>query len=322
MTLVLQKAGSVALAIKPKRSLRRQLKRIARKELGSASDRLLKRNRNDDDVHEGRKSVKKAEAIANLLDQIGGRVRARDRDDLRTVKRSLSRFRDADAVIQTFDRLRSRFSRRIPAGTSTAIKTQLQRRKSQMTPAIRSGAGSLARAGKTLQTLQRPAKRWVAPSMKIAELPDVLKRSYRAGLRAMQTAQATGRAEDFHDWRKAVKNLWYQLRVVERLVSGSTKQIEELRELETALGDAHNLVVLRTRLARDRTLRRAGRQVQNVTALSIAFEGELQRAAVVLGKRLFELSPKAFARDLERRLRPKGTPRRRPAPGTRGRAVA
>src|SRR4029453_17372363 len=134
----------MALPIKPRRSLRRELRRIARKELGSASQRLFKRDRTDDDIHEGRKSVKKAEAIANLLDQFGGRVRAKDRDDLHAVKRALSRLRDVDAVIGTFDRLRSRFARRIPTATSTRINTHLRRRKSAMKTRIRSGPGSLA----------------------------------------------------------------------------------------------------------------------------------------------------------------------------------
>jgi hypothetical protein len=59
----------MSLAVKPGKSLRRTLRRIARKELGDASERLLKANRQDDDVHEARKSVKKAEALATLLDQ-------------------------------------------------------------------------------------------------------------------------------------------------------------------------------------------------------------------------------------------------------------
>jgi CHAD domain-containing protein len=149
----------------------------------------------------------------------------------------------------------------------------------------------------------------------------LLKDAYRACRKAMKRATATERADDFHAWRKAVKNLWYQLRLIERIVSGLTAEIEEFRELETALGEEHNLAVFRTRLRRDRTLTRIRKQVEDVMALSSALEEELRRAAVVLGKRLFKQRPKAFARDLERRLRPQGTPRRKPAPGTRGRAV-
>src|SRR5437762_14138047 len=114
----------MSLAVKPGKSLRRALRRIARQELGKASERLLKPDRQDDDVHEARKSIKKAEAVATLLDGVGGRVSAKDMNDLRTAKRALSRLRDADAAIQTFDHLQSRFPDRIPTRLSTTIQAR------------------------------------------------------------------------------------------------------------------------------------------------------------------------------------------------------
>jgi CHAD domain-containing protein len=310
----------MALAVKPRKPLKGQLTRIARNELDAAAERLLKADRTDDDVHEARKSVKKVEAVVALIQQIGGNVSESDLEALHTARRTLSRLRDADAAIQTFQRLTSRFPDRIPARDSSTIRRRLERRKADLVPVMRSNTGSLARTGKILRSLRRPAKQW-APSVTVAELPDVLRRSYRTSLEAMQRAADTGRADDFHAWRKAVKNLWYQLRVVERLVSGLTKQLAEFRELETALGDEHNLAVFRMRLARDRTLRREQPAVEDMMVLAAALEDELRRVALVLGKRLFEASPKKFAHDIERRLRPRGTPRRTVASGTRGRAV-
>jgi len=310
----------MALALKPRKSLKAELKRVARKELGKAADLLLKHARTDEDVHESRKSVKKAEAIAILLHRAGGDVSARDRKKLHRAKRALSRFRDADAAIQTLGHLQSRFPDRIPRRTVTALRQRLDDRKAELTPAMRSTAGVLADAGKTLRSLRRSAGDW-APSIKLSELPPVLKHGYRECRKAMKRAAITQRADDFHAWRKAVKTLWYQLRLVERLVSGLTAQIEEFRELETALGDEHNLAVFRTEIQGNQTVSRAQTPVEEVTALSNALEEELRRAAMVLGQRLFERSPKAFARDLERRLKPRGTPRRQPAPDTRGRAV-
>jgi len=312
----------VSLALKPGGSIGRALRRTARKQLGKASTRLLKNDRNDEDVHEGRKSVKKVEAVATLFDQLGVSVREKDMHRLHTAKRALSSIRDADAALETLGRLRSRFSHLIPTRISAAIRRRLERRRSSMTPSMQSGSGSLVRAGKTLGKLQRSAKRWVPPSTDVSDLPELLRRSYRASRKAMKRAQTTERAKDFHEWRKTVKTLWYQLRLFERLVSGLTKQIEEFRELETALGEEHNLVVFRTRLTGDRELKSVGQRIEDVAAVSTALQGELRRTAVVLGERLFKLSPKEFRRDLERRLRPKGTPRRPPAPGTRGRAVA
>jgi hypothetical protein len=201
----------------------------------------------------------------------------------------LSNLRDADVVIETFDHLRSRLAHRIPEHTSAII---------------------------------RSAKQWSAPSIDVSELPQVLRRSFRASRKAMRRAQTRGRAPDFHDWRKRVKNLWYQLRLAERLVSGLSTQLAEFRELETALGEEHNLVVLRTKLTRDRGLRHIRSETNRLRAMSTALQEELRRSALVLGTRLHKSSPKEFANDLRRRLRPNGTPRRKPSPQTRGPAVA
>lgn len=312
----------MSFALKPGKSIGRQLKRIARTELGSASERLLQNPRTDDDVHEGRKSIKKVEALTTLLDQIGFAPPRKDVERLRAARRALSRLRDADAIIETFDHVRSRFADRIPEHTAAMIRTHLTRRKSQVIRRARAGAGSLVRTGKTLRMIRRSVKRWAAPSIHLSDLPRLLRRSFRASRKTMKRARKRGRAPDFHAWRKRVKILGYQLRLTERLVSGLSTQIEEFKELQTALGEEHNLVVLRTTLTRDRGLRHIGSEIKRLRTMSTALQEELRRGALVLGARLHRSSPKEFAKDLRRRLRPKGTPRRKPSPRTRGRALA
>jgi CHAD domain-containing protein len=312
-------AECVAFTLDPGRSIGRELRRIARKELGRAAERLLDGRRNDDDVHEARKSVKKVEALTKLLDAMKIPPPRKDLERLRKAKRSLSRLRDAEAVIETLEHLRSRFSHRIPEHTSTTIRARLEREKSEVMRRARSATGSTVRAAKTLRKIRRGARDWAVPSMKLSGLPRLLGRSFRASRKAMKRAQTRGRPSDFHDWRKRVKDLWYQLRLAERLVAGLTTRIEEFKELETALGEEHNQTVLRARLTRDRGL---ASRLDKLMSMSVAFEDELQRAALVLGTRLHKLSPKDFARDLRQRLRPKGARRRKPAPRTRGLAVA
>jgi hypothetical protein len=89
-----------------------------------------------------------------------------------------------------------------------------------------------------------------------------------------------------------------------------------------ALGQEHNLVVLRTKLIQDRRLRNMKSEIDRLRALSTALQEEMRRAALVLGTRLHENPPKEFAKNLRRRLRPKGARRRKPSPRMRGRAVA
>src|SRR5438105_3412981 len=95
---ILRRIGScmrrcVSFALKPGKSIGRELKRIARRELGSASERLLQRS-SVDDVHEGRKSVKKVEALASLLDRLGFAPPRKDVERLHAAKAALSRLRD------------------------------------------------------------------------------------------------------------------------------------------------------------------------------------------------------------------------------------
>jgi hypothetical protein len=304
----------VSFAIKPGLSVRRELTRIARKELGSASRHLLRARPTDADVFEARKSVKKVEAVTRLLDHAGSPAPSRDLRRLRMSRKGLSRLRDAHALIETLEHVQSRFARRIPKRTSAMIRAHLTRRKSEMTRRALAATGSLARAGKSLRKVRRAAKRWPTGAIGVSDLPRLLRKSFRASEKAMKRAQVRGEPADFHAWRKRVKSLSYQLRLAERLVSGLGLQSQAFKELARALGEHHNLVVLRTTLRRDRHLRKIG---VDLAAMSSALESEWRRAALVLGERLHALPAKKFAKDLRRRLRPKGTARRKPSVRTR-----
>jgi CHAD domain-containing protein len=125
----------------------------------------------------------------------------------------------------------------------------------------------------------------------------------------MKRAQKGREATDFHRWRKRVKSLRYELRLAERLVSGLSGQIARFKQLETSLGEEHNLVVLRARLAADPALLNIKSEVNEIRAIAAALQAELRRKALKLGTRLHRVSPKQFAKDLRRRLAPTGSRR-------------
>ena len=299
----------MSFTLKPQKSIRGELRRIARKELRTAATLLIDGHRSDDEIHESRKSVKKVEAVARLLDELGAAPRRRVLKRLQGARRTLSQMRDARALIETYDRLRARFSHRIPEHTSALIRSHFTRRKTALTGPAHTR--SVENAGGALRKIRRSVKRWPLKPIKVSALPWLLRQSYRAGRQKMVLAQGRARASDFHEWRKHVKNLWYHLRLAERLVAGMSKHIAEFGELETVLGEEHNLSVLRAKLHGDRSLRRLKAQTEDVTAMSMALEEELRRSALALGTRLFEMTPKEFEKDLEKRLRPNGARRRR-----------
>jgi CHAD domain-containing protein len=299
----------VSFTLKPGKSIRRELTRIARKELGTAAARLIDGHRSDDEIHESRKGVKKVEAVTRLLDELGAAPPRKVLKRLHGARRTLSQMRDARALIETYDRLRARFSHRIPGHTSAMIRSHFTRRRTAlMGPAH---TRSVEHCVGALRKIRRSVKHWPLKPINVSALPCLLRQSYRTARKKMVRAQGPARASDFHEWRKQVKNLWYQLRLVERLVAGMSRRIAEFGELETVLGEEHNLSVLRGRLHGDRGLRRLKAQTEEVAAMSMALEEELRRAALALGSRMLKMTPKEFEKDLEKRLRPNGARRRR-----------
>jgi CHAD domain-containing protein len=96
------------------------------------------------------------------------------------------------------------------------------------------------------------------------------------------------RVEDFHEWRKQVKYLWYQVRLLRELWPDPLKQLaDELKTLTDYLSDDHDLAMLRERVlaqaenSNDQTEREA------IVALIDQRRAELQVLARLLGERLY-----------------------------------
>ena len=78
-----------------------------------------------------------------------------------------------------------------------------------------------------------------------AEIKPRLKKSYARGRNACQLAMRQPTAEHFHEWRKQVKNFWYQLDFLRPEWPKKTKaMLRKLEELSEHLGDDHDLVLL------------------------------------------------------------------------------
>ena len=67
----------------------------------------------------------------------------------------------------------------------------------------------------------------------------------------MKRAQQDQRAEYFHEWRKAIKALWYSLRLVGQADARVRRDVRALHLVERWLGDDLNIVVLAETLSRD-----------------------------------------------------------------------
>ena len=107
--------------------------------------------------------------------------------------------------------------------------------------------------------------------------------------------------EAMHEWRKAEKNLWYQMRLLAPTAPSMIGPlIDRLDDLAEALGDDHDLAVLIERLESDPD--RFGGEKATSEAIDLARDQQrdLRARAFRLGATVYAESPKAFVRRLHR----------------------
>ena len=128
---------------------------------------------------------------------------------------------------------------------------------------------------------------------------DGLAATYGRGRKAMRELERGGTAEQSHEWRKAVKYTWHHLQLLENTApSLLTPTASRFHQLADALGDAHNLAVLREVL--EGTPARFGGRlaIDPVLALAALSRADLEQRAIRLGLRLYAEPPPAFVKRL------------------------
>ncbi len=305
----------MAYRLKPGESVREGLRRIAREELSSAARGLSHANARtrDDAIHEARKSVKKVRAILRLMrGELGGVYHTENRR-LRDVSRRLSIYRDGTVMIETLDWLAGHQKDHRSARALAAIRRGLveNRRRQQRGPRM---ANAMRRAAAALLAASARVDRWRLVMDGPVALAPGMETAYRRGRAAMATVSRNARPEHCHEWRKRVKDHWYHLRLLENRWNAATRAREKsLKQLETWLGEHHNLEVLSARLAGAAPARHP-KEAKLCRGLSGDLQCELRRKALALGKRLYSEPPELFRKHLAELWRPQ------PAHGTGGRA--
>ena len=115
----------------------------------------------------------------------------------------------------------------------------------------------------------------------------------------MEEATA-GQAEDvrFHEWRRRVKNHWYQMRLVEGINGKAHRRVRRLKQLQEWLGDDHNLVVLRSAILEAPHQFGQARAVAAILGCIEAHLAALRRRAVRRGGQLFARKPASFRKKI------------------------
>lgn len=280
-----------------------EVRRILLEEVDSAIDQLTKHNNKDRDesIHEARKSVKKVRGLLRLIAPLIGKGTFRkENEHLRDTGRKLSELRDARAIIEIFEALvkEAEPQKLLADDLVQSMRGRLEEYKSATEQNINLEE-TLGSAVAALGTAREHVKSYQFDGAGFEGLEQGLKNVYRRGRKAMKQAGKAQDADSFHDWRKRVKDHWYHVRLLSGLNTAFLQMREDdLKKLETWLGDDHNLVVLRDTISNGKTNFGHSKQMRQFLVIAKQHGQELREKALDLGQHLYGLKPKQLLSEL------------------------
>jgi hypothetical protein len=302
----------MAYRFKPGRSIEREARRIAGKELGSALHELddTAGPPSDASVHRARRHVKKVRALIRLVRpaRAGGTRVSQAR--LRAVVRLIAPLCDAESLPDTLARLEDCARQEPPRPSLVALEEVLARRRATLARDPRTRA-ALRTSARLLRAEQREVLEWRLDRTGGEAVERGLARSVRRGRRSLARVIRRPTARRYDRWRRRVKDYWLQLRLVEER-TGELFVPEErrLEALDGLLGEQHNVVLLQAIVAAEASLPRNDRAV--LLQLMRRYRRHLEHRALALGTQIYAESPRGVARRMHRAWR--ATPKADQAP--------
>ncbi len=239
-------------------------------------------------VHEVRKHLKKLRAAMRLAAPVVGKDRhARENRAVREIGRLISDLRDAHVRLQTVIQLReeNRFPR---------IEALLSLERESFSAAF---ADWQQQAIPRLQSVRARLLKWPLARLNWKQICAAVEKTYKRGQRRLAKTIKDPTPENFHSWRKRVKDLWYQLRILQplnRVVL--TEMAHEAEILGELLGREHDLHFLWTRLEKETGDKALRDELAQLGKLVRKRSKRLRSDALELGRRFYAEPAKAFGK--------------------------
>jgi CHAD domain-containing protein len=249
-------------------------------------------------IHDARKDLKKLRSLLRLIGPgVKRRERRRENTAFAEVGRSLSSARDADVMVEVVDDLTERAAGQVPEATFVALRQALRDAAQDIQGEV--DEATLAAAAAELEAARVRLAAWSMDKLRDAALIEGMARGYARGRAELAVAQEPDpSAEHLHEWRKRVKDLWYQQRLLRDAWPGVLRaQIDELDQLATLLGDDHDLFVLGELLrSGEGAAARVPADLDPLIATIDARRAGILVEARSLGSRVYAEKPEAFER--------------------------
>ena len=250
-------------------------------------------------VHCARKDIKKVRAVVRLVrTRITKKEFRRLTETLRAAATQLAASRDAYMKAQTLQNLVAHFKGQLAPGAFRHVRAELRKgsdeemKRFRNEKTARAVERTLRRFTKRLERLKVRGNGWKA-------LGPGVKTAYRQGRRAYQAVLQDSSPENFHEWRKRAKDLWYHVRLLQSVwPEQMDATASELDALGECLGDDHDLVVLRQDVHARSIGDGTAREIEMLNGLIEERQHELRVTALELGARFYAEKPSIFCHRL------------------------
>jgi CHAD domain-containing protein len=245
-------------------------------------------------VHNTRKSCKRIRAALRLLRRSLGETAYRQENMFyRDTSRLVAPVRDSAVLLETLEKLA--VAEGLPDGLVTAVQGCLAARHAQVCQQLLEETDVMAQVAERVENGRFRLLTLPLHDSSFTTLTAGLGQVYRLGRRDMVAAYASGRPEQFHEWRKQVKYLWHHLETIQPIWPNMLNvMILEFNRLSDFLGDAHDLKQLQYVLQDEAGRFGADPAFTELISLLDQRRHELERAAQPVGQRLYCEKPAAF----------------------------
>ncbi len=285
--------------LEPREPLAAGIKRIAREQIDQALEQLTTTPEGPDEaVHDARKRFKKVRAVLRLVrDEVGSDVYKRENVCYRDAGRRLSDVRDSYVMIETVDKVTERYSDDLDGERYAGLREKLVAEHGTLKRQILDHDKALDEVADTIQKARQRVAGWPIENNDFSAVSDGLKRVYKRGYKRLSRAYANPNPENFHEWRKRVKYLWYHTRILKSLWPDLLDELaDQTHDLADYLGDNHDLAEFRHLLLDRPNLFESESDMEDLVEAATQWQAELKVAAHQLGERIYVEKPKTFVK--------------------------
>jgi CHAD domain-containing protein len=281
----------MSLTLKKDERVPQGVRRIVCKRIDKVLKTMGRKTRALDDkaVHNARQRFKEIRGVLRLVrSELGEKSFRRENRTFRDAGRPLSAVRDAKVLVDSLDGLIAHFDGRVSHLRLANLRRELIDRRRASRKQVFETDRAVPKIVRDIQAAKERVNKWPLHKRGWRAIEGGLEKVYRRGRRATQAARADPSDAALHEWRKRVKDLRYELELLQAVWPETIKPLaEEAHHLTDLLGDDHDLAVLRL-VAEQHSNGESSVDAELLFALIDERREALQKEATEKGRKLYE----------------------------------